>query len=233
VAVAHAANELGAVIRYGDVRKFDPAPLVPLLEQLFVQGALALLATANCDNNAAQEAAIAMEELNRVSQEYHDVVDEALWVEQLQRLSDADDRNPLLSGYACAILLERSLIDSARLAQEVSRRLSPGIPADLGAGWFEGMSKRNRYALLARQALWELLAEYVASLDDEQFKRALVFLRRAFGNFTPSEKRSIAENLGEVWGVNADNVSELLDQPMTEKEAEALDELNDFDFDDV
>ncbi len=232
-AIAHAANNLSLVIRYGDVRRFDPQPLVPLVEQLFVQGALALFPTANCDNNAAAEATVGMEELNRVSQEYHDIVDEQLWIEQLSRLSDADDRNPLLSGYACSLLLERSLIDSEQLAREVSRRLSPGVPADLGAGWFEGMSKRNRYALLARQALWEQLADYVSNLDDEQFKRALVFLRRAFGNFSPNEKRSIAENLGEYWGVNADHLSELIEQPMTEKEEEAINELNDFNFDDL
>ena len=91
---------------------------------------------------------------------------------------------------------------------KVSRRLSPGIAADLGAGWFEGISQRNRYALLARQVLWEQLADYVASLDDEQFRRAIVFLRRGFAGFSPQEKRRIAENLGEHWGVNADLASE-------------------------
>ncbi len=98
---------------------------------------------------------VSIEELNRVSLEHHDRVEEQLWIEQLQRLADADDRNPLLSGYACATLLERGLIANEDLAREVSRRLSPGIPADLGAGWFEGLAKRNRYALLARQPLWE------------------------------------------------------------------------------
>ena len=73
-----------------------------------------------------------------------------------------------------------ALIANEILSHEVSRRLSPGVPADLGAGWFEGLAKRNRYALLARQTLWEQLAEYVGSLDDEQFRRALVFLRRRF-----------------------------------------------------
>ena len=57
---------------------------------------------------------------------------------------------------------------------------------------------------------------YVASLDDEQFRRALVFLRRAFGGFSPQEKRHIAENLGEYWGVDADAASELIEQPLTE-----------------
>ncbi|MGE0610427.1 MAG: DUF5682 family protein, partial [Pirellulales bacterium] len=178
--IAHAAWRLGLVARYGDVRKFDAAPLLPLVDELFVQGALALFASANCDIEAAKAMLAGMDDLNRTGLEFHDRVDESLWIAQLQRLADADDRNPLLSGYACAILLERGLMANDELAREVSRRISPGVPADLGAGWFEGLARRNRYALLARQTLWEQLASYIASLDDDQFNRALVFLRRAF-----------------------------------------------------
>ena len=233
VAVAHAAHQLGQVARYGDVRQFDPEPLLPLIEELFVQGTLSLFATANCDNAAAVAVLVAIDELNKVSLEFHDRVEEPMWIERLQKLADSDDRNPILSGYACAVLLERGLIANESLAREVSRRLSPGIAADLGAGWFEGLSKRNRYALLARQPLWEQLAEYVTSLDDDQFRRALVFLRRAFGGFSPQEKRHIAENLGECWGVHADVASELIEQPLTEKEEQSLSDLNEFDFDDL
>lgn len=232
-AVAHAANELGMTARYGDVRKFDPQPLIPLIADLFVQGSLALQTTANCDNDAAKRIVVGMDELNKVSLEYSEDVDEDLWTDRLQRLSDADDRNPLLSGYACSILLERSLISNEQLAREVSRRLSPGIEADLGAGWFEGLASRNRYALLARQPLWEQLAEYIKSLDDDQFRRALVFLRRAFGEFSPQEKRHISENLGEYWGLSEDVASELISQPLSEEEEQSLTDLNDFDFDDL
>ena len=233
VAVANAANQLGMTVRYGDVRRFDPQPLIPLIADLFVQGALALMATANCDNEAAKRIVVAMDELNKVSLEYSEEVEEDLWVERLKRLSDADDRNPVLSGYACSILLERGMISNDELAREVSRRLSPGISADLGAGWFEGVAGRNRYALLARQPMWEQLASYISSLDDEQFRRALVFLRRAFGTFSPHEKRQISENLGEHWGVSRDVASELLEQPMTEEEEQALEDLGDFDFGDI
>jgi hypothetical protein len=233
VTIGSAAYQLGIVARYGDVRKFDPGPLLPLIEQLFVQGSLALLAAANCDNQAAKEILVAIDEMNRVCLDYHDRVDEAMWIDRLQKLSNADDRNPVLSGYACALLLERGLITNDALAREVSRRVSPGVPADLGAGWFEGLAQRNRYALLARQVLWEQLANYLASLDDDQFRRALVFLRRAFGSFSPQEKRHIAENLGQYWGVGADAASELIEQPLTEKEEEALKELNEFDFGDI
>jgi hypothetical protein len=232
-AIAHATFQLSQVVRYGDVRKFDPAPLLPLMDELFVQGALALHAAANCDQATARDLLVSIEELNRVSLEHHDRVEEQLWVERLRRLADADDRNPLLAGYACATLLERGLIANEDLAREVSRRLSPGIPADLGAGWFEGLAQRNRYSLLARPPLWQELAAYVQSLDDDQFKRALVFLRRAFGGFSPKEKRHICENLGEIWGLGLDQASEAIEQPLTEKEEGALQDLQQFDFDDV
>jgi hypothetical protein len=230
-ALADAAWQLSRVVSYGDVRRFDPQPLVPLLEELFVEGALALFAAASCDDKAVKPMMQAMDEQNKVGLEFHDCVEEPLWIEQLRRLADADDRNPPLSGYACAILLERGLMENEALAREVSRRISPGVPADLGAGWFEGLAQRNRYALLARQPLWEQLAGYIESLDEEQFRRALVFLRRAFGPFSAREKRHISENLGEYWGLNADAASEMVEKPLTEAEEEKLKDLNEFDFD--
>ena len=119
------------------------------------------------------------------------------------------------------------------LKTEVSRRLSKGVPADLGAGWFEGLTLKNRYGLIARLSLWESLDEYIQSLDDEEFKRALVFLRRAFAGFSPSEKNDIAENLGEIWGVNPQQAAEVLMNAPTEAEQAVLDSLSDFDFDDI
>ncbi|WP_425395191.1 DUF5682 family protein [Aeoliella sp.] len=231
--LAIAAWQLGLVVRYGDVRQFDPGPMVPLVEELFVGASLALFAAAGCDDSDVKPMMQAIDALNNVSLEFHDRVDEDLWIEQLQRLSDADNRNPMLSGYACAILLERGAIENDALAREVSRRISPGVPADLGAGWFEGLAQRNRYALLARQNLWEQLAEYIASLDDEEFRRALVFLRRAFGAFDANEKRHIAENLAEHWGIAEDTASQLLEAPLSEEEEKSLDDLNEFDFDDL
>jgi Family of unknown function (DUF5682) len=232
-ALASTAWQLSQIVRYGDVRRFDAEPLVPLLEELFVQATLSLLPAASCDDRAAKNTMLAIDELNKVGLEFHDRVEEPLWIERLQKLADADDRNPSLSGYACAILLERGLIENEALAREIARRISPGVPADLGAGWFEGLAQRNRYALLARQQVWAQIAAYIESLDEEQFRRALVFLRRAFGPFSAREKRHISENLGEYWGLNADAASEMIERPLTEAEEETLKDLNDFDFGDL
>ena len=233
VDLAAAAWQLSLVIRYGDVRQFDAEPLVPLMQELFVHAAMALYAASNCDDRGVKGMMQAIDALNQVALEFHDRIDEPLWLERLQQLSDSDDRNAMLSGYACAILLERGAIENDTLSREVSRRISPGVPADLGAGWFEGLAQRNRYALLARQSLWEQLAEYIGSLDEDQFRRALVFLRRAFGAFSPREKRHIAENLAEHWGVHEDVASDMLENPLSEDEEKSLEDLNEFDFDDL
>ncbi|MBP2655281.1 MAG: hypothetical protein H6Q73_2850 [Firmicutes bacterium] len=231
--IAQAVFDLSVVISYGDIRKFDSSHLIPLLEQLFLRGTLLLLNASYCDNNAAASIASAIHRLNAVALEHYTIVDEELWLNTLAQLAECDDRNPKLSGFACAILLERNRVSNEELSQEVARRLSPGIEADLGAGWFEGLSMRNRYALLTRMPLWQYIAEYVASLDNEQFKRALVFLRRAFGEFSLVEKRNICENLAEIWGINHNQVSEHLNEALSPEEEQTVAELNDFDFGDI
>ena len=173
-----------------------------------------------------------MDRLNTL-QLSHDFLEEDRWLTLLAGVSDRDDLNTRCSGFAMAILLERGKADEELLAREVARRLSPGIPADLGAGWFEGLAAKNRRALIVRLSLWRHLDCYLASLEEDAFRRALVFLRRAFADFSPSEKNDIAENLGEIWGVSPQQTAEALMNETTEAEQAVLDSLSDFDFDDL
>ena len=113
------------------------------------------------------------------------------------------------------------------------RRLSPGVPADLGAGWFEGLTRKNRRALIARLSLWRQLSDYLDALDSAEFKRALVFLRRALCSFTPGEKSDVAENLGEIWGLDPHQAADVLMRGPTAQEQALLSQLDEFDFGDI
>jgi hypothetical protein len=228
---ARAARELSVLIQYDDIRRLNLEPLKPILRQLFLRAALLLVSASNCDNRAAGEIGECIGAMELVSQEMYDYVDAGLWLDELKQLAVRDDLNTILSGMAFSIMLEHNLVSDADCAGEVSRRLSPGVPADLGAGWFEGLAGRNRYALLSRISLWKELDRYINSLDGEEFYRALVFLRRAFGQFEPAQKNSIAELLGELWGRGAEKVAEMLQSELSEEETKKLNELNDFDFD--
>ncbi len=230
--VAATAQRLSIVVRYGDLRRFDSAPVIPLLQQLYLRACLTLEDACICDAKAAPAVTEAMDRLNALPLN-HDFLDGQAWLTLLARISDRDDLNTRCSGFAMATLLERGAADETLLARELSRRLSPGVPADLGAGWFEGLAAKNHYALIARLSLWKHLADYLDGLDEPAFRRALVFLRRAFSDFSPAEKNDIAENLGELWGLNAQQTAEALMKEATPAEQAVLAELNEFDFDDI
>lgn len=231
IAIGNAARELSLLTRYGDLRQFAVEPLKPILQQLFLRGSLLLGAAAVCDDKAAKEILEAVNTLELISQEQFELVDTDCWQREVAALACRDNCNTRLSGAAFALLLEHGLADEQDCAREVARRLSPGVPADLGAGWFEGLSGRNRYALLSRTALWRELDAYIMNMDDEAFTRAVVFLRRAFGAFEAPHKNSLAELLGEFWGIGAAQTAEVLQAEFTEDEQKKLDELSDFEFD--
>lgn len=228
--LAKTAFRLSNIISYGDIRKVDNSALEPILKQLYYRACLILEDACVCDDAAAKQIAEAVNLLNSAELSRDFLVTEN-WVSALKNVARRDDLNTTLSGLAAAILLERSEMTNDELKTEVSRRLSKGVPAELGAGWFEGLTMKNRYGLIARLSLWESLAEYIQALDDEEFKRALVFLRRAFSDFSPAEKDSIAENLGEIWGLNGAEVSEVLNAQLDTASQEQINALDDFDFD--
>ena len=231
IETALAAQELSILIQYGDLRQFSLEPLKPILQQLFLRAALLLVEVSSCDDKASKPIVEAINIMEIIADQQYELVDVETWQKELTHLAWRDDLNTKLSGVAFAILLEHNLATEEECAREVSRRLSAGVPADLGASWFEGFSGRNRYALLSRTVIWKELDSYVRQLDEEQFMRSVVFLRSAFADFEPNQKNSIAELLGDLWGTGKEATAELLQEVLTEEESTKLDELNDFDFD--
>lgn len=228
--LASTAHRLSVVVQYGNIRHIDPEPLIPVLKQIFYRACLILPGECVCDDEAGKRIITAVDQLNSAALA-HNFLDNNAWIAALKDTAERDDLNTKLSGYAMAVLLERGCADTKQLHLEVQRRLSKGVPAELGAGWFEGLALKNRYALIARLSLWESLDGYLDTLDDEEFKRALVFLRRAFADFTSAQKDQIAENLGEIWGLNGRQVSETLNAGLNGKEQEIVENLDGFDFD--
>jgi hypothetical protein len=200
VAIATAALELSHLAAYRDVRQFDTTPLEPLVAQLFLRGVLLAPDSSRCNEEAARKVGGALSSLHHVAHVFQDKLDEERFVRTLDSIADDAFAAPHVAGVACAILLERGKLADDMLDQRISRRLSPGISPTEGAGFFEGLATRNRYALLARKSLWTAMNAFIETLDDEAFRRAVVALRRAFGSFETSEARRIATVLAEVWG---------------------------------
>lgn len=233
VQIAFSAYELYVLIKYGDIRQIDTKCLKPLLKQLFLRASLLLVDSANCADSQVKDHVEAINFMCEISKEQFELIDDNIWVNSLKEISKRDDRNSKLSGLAFSILIERREITEEECANEISRRLSSAVPAEIASGWFEGLSIRNKYALLSRVYLWEEIDKYILSLDDESFYRSVVFLRRAFSEFDPSLKNSLAELLGDIWGINSLDASEMIQEELSEEEENILSDINDFDFGDL
>jgi hypothetical protein len=225
---------LSHLAAYRDVRQFDTTPLDPLVAQLFLRGVLLAADASRCNEDAARNVGPALSSLNHVAQVFQDKLDEERFVRTLDAIADDPFAAPHVAGVACAILLERGKLTDDVLDQRVSRRLSPGVSPTEGAGFFEGLATRNRYALLARKSLWSAMNAFIETLDDEAFKRAVVALRRAFGSFETSEARRIANVLADVWGGGEKDLVQAIETKVDDTEIEALQadlaELGELDF---
>ena len=223
---------LSAIVRFGNIRKLDPEPLIGIISQLFLKFCLQAYNACICDDNAAEEMITALTAVYDACLA-HDFLDSERLKKILADISDSDIVNPLLSGYTCALLAEKGDIPPEKLSELVSRRLSNGTPPAEGAAWFEGLAKRNRRSLIGRLTLWEKLCDFISEQDDEEFKSVLIALRRTFADFTAAEKNDIAENIGEVLGISTQQAAEIISAPVTAEEQQTIDELDDFDFGDI
>ena len=227
-----ALAELSGIVRYGNIRRIDPEPLVPIISQLFLRICLQMPTEAKCAPDAALLLTSTLAIVNDACTA-HDFLESERFIDLLTGLSDSDDINMLVSGYACALLAERGKIAAEKLSELISRRLSRGTPPAEAAAWFEGFSKRNHRALISRLSVWEKLCSFIEELDGEEFKSVLIALRRTFGDFSAGEKADIAENITELLGLSGTNADEFITAAVTEEEQSAIDELDDFDFGDI
>ena len=229
--IGRALGTLSGILRFGSIRRLDTSSLPELMEKLFLRFCLCLPSGTVCDRPAAEQLITAVSAVNDACIA-HDFLDGERFTALLSDIADSIFASPLLSGFCCAVLMERGLIAPGKLSELIGRRLSPGFAAE-GAQWFEGFSKKNRRALISRLSVWEKLCDFTAGLSDEEFKPVLVCLRRTFAEYTPAEKSDIAENIGEVLGISKQAAAEFVTGGLNEQEQLDISSLDDFDFGDI
>ncbi len=226
-------NILYNIIKYKDIRNVDISDCERLFQKVYTRARLLLYESSNCDDNQGKIFINYINNLYNISQELPELVNYELLLKEIEKTAFDDSKNPMVSGICFSILMEKNKITTTEISNELSRRLSIGSHADLGASWFMGVCKRNRYGLLSKVDIWQSLDDYLNSLADEEFKRVVIFFRRTFMDFTPKEKNGVVELLGDIWGINQSDFAENLLGELTESDNDVLSDLDDFDFEDL
>lgn len=222
--VASAVGSLLEVVRFGGVRRIDPEPLWPLVEQLFVHAALLLPRAVLCADDARPRVREGLVTLARAVAEEPGRLPVERFDEAVRLVALGDVGDAFLAGTACAIALERQRLTDDELSAVVSRRLSRGTaPTDAGA-FFEGLSSVNRMALFSRASLWESLSRYVDALSPDEFLLAVVPLRRTFSDYAPGETRRVVDQLAQAWAGGRAALAAAVEKPLAQEELAALEE---------
>ena len=223
-------ENLSMIVNYGELRKIPTDGVEEILKDLYLKTLLIATEAGNCNNEQVTDMTTAHDSMNQTTLDFG-FVDENLWLNVLNDFSESMSINPFLSGYATAILIERGYISPKEVEDKIIFHLSAGMDGATSANWLEGLCMKNRYPLILNLSIWQYLDEYIQTLEEEEFKRVLLFLRRAFTRFSANEKDSVAENLQEIWGITGASVA--INEEITTQELTDFVGLDDFDFDDI
>lgn len=190
--------------RYGDVREIDTAGVARVLGTVVTRVAVGLrAASTSLDDDAGAELRAAVESADRGVRLLDEPALSEPWRAGLLALAADERAHAAVSGRVHRLLLDSGALDAATAAERMSRRLSVGAPAADGAAWLDGFLEGDALLLLHDPALLGLVDAWVAGVDDRTFEDLLPLLRRAFGRFTPAERRQVGHRLRSPAGPGA------------------------------
>jgi hypothetical protein len=186
---------LARVSRYGDVRGTQAERILPVLLGLFERGMVGLSAAcASLDDDAAEQMVDCIAQAHQAVEllQQGEIRDE--WLLHLQQLADGQSHG-LLRGWCCRLLREQGRIDDDTLARVTGMALSLAGDAAAAAAWLRGLFRGSGLSLLHQDALWKAVDCWLRELSAERFTETLPLVRRAFADFTPSERRQMGEKV--------------------------------------
>ena len=186
--------ELMDIVRYSDVRKTDTQELNVLINNLLVRVISNLsMACYGIDEDVASDFAKNIsslhERLIRMPQE--EMIPS--WIETLEDIAQLEEGSFLIQGTVHRILLDFGHYTPAYIAIEFSKALSIGQDPLQSAQWIEGFLKGSVTILIVDNTIWNILYQWVSSLDEEQFYNLLPLLRRSFSKFSQKDRFQIGQ----------------------------------------
>jgi hypothetical protein len=120
------------------------------------------------------------------------------WAEALGQLVHRDAVHGLVRGAALRLRVELGKVEDGELGTLARRALSTAVPPAEAASWLEGLVSGSALLLLHRQELWSALDGWLVSLSRESFVEHLPLVRRAFADFSTSERRAMGERVKQL-----------------------------------
>ncbi len=182
------------VSRYGNVRKTDLDTVVFILETIFYRIAANLpMSCTGIDEEQADTFHVKILEMNSAILLLDDEALKSAWNETIFKILGIQNAAPIIHGCVCKLLSDSKFMDSESTAKAFSKALSTGSDPVYAANWIEGFLKDNATTLILDDTIWDIINDWVATLNQDIFMQVIPLLRRSFAAYTSVEKRKIAE----------------------------------------
>jgi hypothetical protein len=119
----------------------------------------------------------------------------AEWQRTLSVIATGKNAAPVIAGYTTRLLADHKLVQGEELVQRFHYAMSVAAAPDAAAAWLEGFLKGSGTLLLIDPQLWDVVNNWVCSLDSDTFIGVLPLLRRTFSHYTASERRKLGEKV--------------------------------------
>ena len=187
---------LANVLRYGNTRGTDTASVAQVLDGLITRACIALpLAAHGINSDAAQILLKQMNQADGALRLLQNTTHIEQWLEALEHCT-VGSSHALVAGRAVRLLIEHEAWSVEQTAQALSLACSNPINPLASAEWLEGFLQGSGLLLVMNDALWQILHDWVASLNDTVFTELLPLLRRTFSTFASGERRQLAQRVG-------------------------------------
>lgn len=178
--------------RYGDVRKSDLSILSVvidrLLNKLFINLTNACYGLNDDVSNKVFEQISALHYSIKLTENKEYL---RLWFDTLHTLLDKEGVHQIIRGCVCRMLLDAEQLTEDESSKRISFSLSSSNEAINVAYWIEGFLRGSGMILIYDNRLWNLIYQWLETLDKNQFIDMLPYLRRAFTKFSYGERLQI------------------------------------------
>ncbi len=198
------------IAKYGNTRGTDISTVEKVVAHLVPRICIGLpSAVTNLDEDASADAFKKLQQVNRAFGILNDASFNQQWNTSLQTIATSEQTNGLLTGACTRILFDKKIITEVETSTRMYFSLSQSVAPLVAAQWLEGFLQGSGLLLLHNHSLWNLLDEWVSSLNEDNFSGVLALLRRTFSRFTPPERQrmlSLArqDKTGELQADSAD-----------------------------
>nr|WP_295931591.1 DUF5682 family protein [uncultured Dyadobacter sp.] len=188
-----AFSPLAQVSRYGNVRKTDRDTIELIMTTIFYRITAGL--PAGCTGIDDDQATVMTDKIREVNRSVQMLENPALreaWTETMYLVFKSDRSAPLIQGYCCKALYDSRVLDMEATFNAFSRALSVNNEPSASANWLEGFLKDAATVLILDDVIWNVVNEWLQSLEDDMFLQVVPLLRRTFATFSNVEKNKIA-----------------------------------------